>query len=223
MWSGTSAQNKETLEQLCPGLPALVGEVILQQTKNRLIDQVKQRHAQNPQAVFGVTDHNFGILSLSEVATDIRMWGHYADGGRGFLIEFDPKHSWFHAKMADNDSFRHLRQVKYVSSRPATYLLATNEDQFLYTKWDAWKDEKEWRIIRNFNDHSKKLDFLDPYGNEVLLFDIPPDAIVSVVAGFSSSKQTQESLKQTLADNHLLEHVTTKFANQSEETGIITF
>ena len=121
-------------------------------------------------------DANFGILSLSDIPTDTLMWSHYADGGRGFLIDFDPKHSWFWDKKEERDGFRHLRRVAYASSRPAKYLLDATDDDYLYTKNHEWEHEREWRIIRNFNDAATKCG-QDNSGKDILLFAIPPDCV----------------------------------------------
>jgi hypothetical protein len=210
------------LERICPGLPDLVGEIYLQAFTQKATQAIEQRHKQNPHAVFDVTDKNFGILSLTEVPTDVRMWGHYGDGGRGFLIEFDPNHTWFHGKREDRDSFRHIRQVRYVSSRPAKFLLDVTELDFLYTKWDVWREEREWRIIRCFNDAKVKIDNPDPYGNDILLFAVPPDAIKSVILGFSSTSALETEIEGILANNPKLNHVAVKRATQSVETGEVT-
>jgi ElaB/YqjD/DUF883 family membrane-anchored ribosome-binding protein len=152
-------------------------------------------------------DHNFGILCLAESAADLKMWSHYADGGRGFLMEFDPTHSWFHGKREARDSFRHLRQVKYVFERPKAHLLDTTELEFLYTKWAMWQDEREWRIIRNFNEHSRRLDHRDPYGNEILLFSVPPESIKSAVLGYSAKPELEAEIRAILtANERLLRH-----------------
>lgn len=206
---------KERLEQVCPGL----SEQCLASFIPECVRQTKLKHKENPDAVFDALDQLFGILSLTEVSTDVRMWGHYADGGRGFLIEFDPKHPWFHAKREERDSFRHMRQVIYVSSRPSKYLLDVTDLDFLYTKWDVWHDEKEWRILRCFNDAAKKCSAHDLYGNDVLLFAIPPDSIKSVILGFSASRDFETALRSSVAKNAALNNVQVRRASQSNETG----
>jgi hypothetical protein len=221
-WSQTSPEDRAILERSCPGLVDLVGEIFLQTYTERAVDQIEARHERNPHAVFDVTDQNFGILSLTENPTDIRMWGHYGDGGRGFLIEFDPNHEWFHGKKEERDSFRHIRRVNYVSERPVKHLLDVTELDFLYTKWEAWRDEGEWRIIRCFNDAAVKAEKPDPYGNEVLLFAIPPEAIRSVIVGFSASEELESEIRRALAINPKLAHVKVKRAIQSVDTGRIT-
>ena len=205
----------EALEQICPGLL----EQCLASFIPECVRQTKLKHENNPHAVFDVLDQNFGILSLSETSTEVRMWGHYADGGRGFLIEFDPKHSWLQAKREERDSFRHIRQVIYVSSRPDKSLLNVTDLDFLYTKWDVWRDEREWRILRCFNDAAKKCTAHDPYGNDVLLFAIPPDSIKSVILGFSASRDFETAVRSILEKNATLNHVQVRRASQSNETG----
>ncbi len=217
----SSEQKKKMLGRLIPGMPELISEICLQTIIPRFTKAVEQRYEQNPHAVFDVTDQNFGILSLTEVPDDVRMWAHYADSGRGFLIEFDPGHPWFHAKREERDSFYHLRQVNYVSSRPAKYLLDITEGEFLYTKWSVWQDEKEWRIIRNFNDGAKIGDRPDPYGNSIILFSIPPASITSVVLGFSASNEFENRISAILSGNANLSHVRLKRTVQSSDTGQI--
>jgi hypothetical protein len=78
------------------------------------------------------------------------MWERYADQGRGFLVKFDPSHSWFRQKVAEDDDLRHLRRVTYVADRTPAYLLALTAQDYLYTKETKWAYEKEWRVILNF-------------------------------------------------------------------------
>jgi hypothetical protein len=212
-----SPEIKENLELICPGLL----EQSLASFIPECVRQTKLKHEKNPNAVFDAVDQNFGILSLAEIPTDVRMWGHYADGGRGFLIEFDPRHLWFHAKREERDSFRHIKPVNYVLSRPDKFLLDVTDLDFLYTKWDVWRDEKEWRILRCFNNAAKKCTEHDPYGNDVLLFAIPPDSIKSAILGFSASHDFETAIRATLAKNATLDHVQLRRASQSNETGKI--
>ena len=149
-----------------------------------------RRHKEISENTFRKLNANYGVLSLSELSSEHQMWGHYADGGRGFLIEFDPQNRWFHAMRQPDDGFNEITKVKYVSVRPAKNLLDI-KDEVLYTKSDSWKHEQEWRIVRSFNDAKVKSEKPDPYGNEVLLFEIPPDAIRSVIIGFSAGPSSK--------------------------------
>ena len=168
---------KEKLENLSQPAGAMSASFIPE-----CVRQTKLKHEKNPLAVFDVLDHNIGLLCSPRLRPMCGCGVDYGDGGRGFLIEFDPEHSWFHAKREERDSLRHLRQVSYVSSRPDKFLLDVTDLDFLYTKWDVWRDEREWRILRCFNDAAEKCPAHDQYGNDVLLFAIPPDSIKSVIS-----------------------------------------
>ena len=134
------------------------------------------------------------------------MWSFYSDGGRGFVVEFDPSDAWFNSKTADNDSFRHLRQVRYVSDRKPEYLLATKDDDLLYSKTFEWEFEMEWRTIRNFNEAKENVGS-DTYGKDVLLFEIPPSAIRAVVFGYRATPELEESLREIVTANVNFKHV----------------
>lgn len=155
-------------------------------------------------------DENSGILSLSETPLIEKMWCHYADGGRGFLIEFDASHDWFWAKRDKRDSIRHLRRVKYRKRKPQPFL-NVSDDIALYTKGLKWKEEREWRIIRGFNDAKEKVG-PDGYGKDVLLFEIPPSCITSVVIGYRATEDSISQLKTAVSSNPALSHVAFKRA-----------
>lgn len=167
--------------------------------------------------VYRQLDENFGVLSLSETPSSTLMWSYYADGGRGVLIEFDGEHEWFWAKKDDGDSFRHLRQVGYLERAPE-YFLNLSGDQ-LYTKSVEWSHEKEWRIIRNFNDACEKRG-TDSHGTEVLLFAIPPASVKSVVFGYKATEESIQQLKAAVAANPLLSHVTFQRAVQKSDGSV---
>jgi hypothetical protein len=155
--------------------------------------------------VYRQLDENFGILSLSGTSSSALMWSHYADGGRGFLVEFDGQHDWFWDKRNERDSFRHLHQVKYLERTPV-YFLNLPDDVALYSKSIQWSYEKEWRIIRNFNDAFVKAG-PDDYGKDVLLFAIPPSSIKSVVIGYKATAESVQQLRSTVSTNPALSHV----------------
>ena len=194
------------VERVEATLPPNIAEQLIRDVISKGAVQAEGSFAKSVEAIYGKLDHNFGILSLSETPTDTLMWSHYADGGRGFLIEFDPSHSWFWAKKTEEDDFRHLARVAYSSSRPPKYLLETSGIEFLYTKGQDWEHEKEWRVIRNFNDAALKAGS-DDNGKDVLLFAIPPECILSVVAGYRATPESVTQLRETLATTPSLSHV----------------
>jgi len=157
-------------------------------------------------------DRDCGLLSLSETLTSKLMWSFYCDGGRGVVIEFASSHAWFNGKTSDNDSFHHLRKVRYVGEREPMYLLdtktdATTKDEVvLYTKTSEWEFEKEWRIIRNVTEAKEKAG-PDPYGKDVLLFDIPPSAIQAVIFGYRTMSENETALREIVRANVNLKHI----------------
>jgi Protein of unknown function (DUF2971) len=187
-------------------LPSGKADQLINEMVVEWADTVEANYEKSVQKVYDVLDRNFGILSLSETVTSKLMWSFYSDGGRGVAVEFDPSHPWFNAKTTDSDSFRHLRQVGYVEDRKPDYLLTTRDDDVLYTKTLEWDFEKEWRIIRNFNDAVDKVG-ADVYDKEVLLFDLPPSAIKSIVLGYKGTPQLEKDLRGMVTRNPNLSHV----------------
>jgi|GEM_PF-171625 len=208
----------ERAEALYPGL----WELIQRQGPEymaKLRKQAEQNLPQTIRTVYEMNDRNFGILSLSEDATSCDMWERYADQGRGFLVEFDPAHSWFWQKSSEDDDLRHLRRVTYVADRTPAYLLAITAQDYLYTKETKWEFEKEWRIILNFN--AAALNFgKDPKGTDVLLFAIPPDCLTSVTVGYNATQEFVEQARATIAANPSLSHVRLKAAKRREDGSI---
>jgi hypothetical protein len=148
--------------------------------------------------MYEMNDKNFGILSLSEESTSAFMWERYADQGRGFLVEFDPSHSWFRQKVAEDDDLRHLRRVTYVADRTPAYVLALTAQDYLYTKETKWAYEKEWRVILNFSGAARKVG-KDNTGTDILLFAIPPDCVMSVTVGYHASTEFVEQVRAAMS------------------------
>jgi hypothetical protein len=204
----------DRLREKYPGMVERIEKLLPSDLVEKLIDDVISKGAAQAEAVFpdnskkiyDSLDKNFGTLSLSETLTNTLLWGYYGDGGYGFLIHFDPSHKWFWAQKDIKDDFRHLRRVVYRSERPAKYVVETTGTDALYTKGLEWEHEREWRIIRNFNDAAVKLG-PDQYGKDVLLFAIPPDCIQSVVIGYRTKPDSVEKIRKVVLGNPGLAHV----------------
>ncbi|PJA33297.1 MAG: hypothetical protein CO187_01945 [Zetaproteobacteria bacterium CG_4_9_14_3_um_filter_53_7] len=89
---------------------------------------------------------NKGIACLTSKHDDILMWAHYADGHRGFCLEFD----------RSIVPFNSAKKVKY-SKRRAHFdivdaIVNKNAQTFvnlIFNKFKAWKYEAEWRMVHN--------------------------------------------------------------------------
>jgi hypothetical protein len=91
-----------------------------------------------------ISRHERGVACFSEKVDDLLMWSHYADGHRGFCLEYDTR----------DPAFDYVRRVSYHDSVPTlrmTDILLDNEidvvDLVILTKHTAWSYEKEWRAI----------------------------------------------------------------------------
>ena len=169
------------------------------------------------QTIYETADKNFGILSLSDLATSTCMWKRYADQGRGFLVEFDSAHRWFNQKISRDDDFRHLRRISYVTDRTPAYLLGITAQAYSYTKETKWEYESGWRIILNFNSAACKVG-KDNTATDVLLFAIPPDCLLSVTVGYNASPEFIEEVRTALGANPSLSHVHLNAAKRFDRT-----
>jgi hypothetical protein len=201
---------KARLKTRYPHLVELAEKALPMQFQNEVIsgaaDEATERCLQSMQTIYEKLDRNVGILSLSETQTDTLLWSHYAEGGRGFLIEFDPKHLWFWGKREEDDDFHHIHRVTYASRRSPKYLLEITGDDILYTKGTEWEHEKEWRIIRSFRDAARKIGH-DGFGKDILLFEIPSDCLLRVVIGYRASNEAIQQLRNIVASNRALSHL----------------
>ncbi len=209
---------RERADVLRPGLMDLVekqGPEYMEKQRSK----GEQNLPRTIQTIYETADKNFGILSLSDLATSTCMWKRYADQGRGFLVEFDSAHRWFNQKISRDDDFRHLRRISYVTDRTPAYLLGITAQAYFYTKETKWEYESEWRIILNFNSAACKVG-KDNTGTDVLLFAIPPDCLLSVTVGYNASPEFIEEVRTALGANPSLSHVHLNAAKRFDDGSI---
>jgi hypothetical protein len=85
-----------------------------------------------------------GVCCFSEKVDDPLMWSHYADGHRGFCLEFDTRFEPFHK------AFKVTYSKEIPSINPTHVLLESDTDPLMpmiTTKADCWAYEQEWRIF----------------------------------------------------------------------------
>ncbi len=89
-----------------------------------------------------------GCSCFSETNKDILMWSHYADGHRGFCLEFDTSFDPF------NNAIKVDYKEDYQTWNPFTIMMNKNEEEQLREfrkplrhKFESWRYEKEWRIF----------------------------------------------------------------------------
>ena len=84
---------------------------------------------------------NIGVDCLSAKNDDILMWSHYADGHKGFCLEFEG---------SDYKTFlKRANKVNYQKELPIINYFDKNcLPKILLTKSEQWRYEEEWRIIQ---------------------------------------------------------------------------
>ncbi len=84
------------------------------------------------------------LACFSSKKDDILMWAHYADGHRGFCLEFDTKREPFNKALEVfyKESFPKMKTVRLLLDEK--YKPFENTIQTKYTQWEY---EKEWRIL----------------------------------------------------------------------------
>jgi len=90
-----------------------------------------------------------GVACFSAKPLDITMWSHYADGHRGFCLEFDtsvkPFTDSYHVRYAE--AFPYVNPVDIIieptNDDPENELLVAS----VLTKASCWQYEEEWRIM----------------------------------------------------------------------------
>jgi hypothetical protein len=108
--------------------------------------------------------NRFGVLSLTKVGDSFDMWSRYANGHRGFLIEFKDDFNG-HPCMRSKDGREYaVREVRYVDEyainvdelvdEHGQFLLEAVNEQMFFTKTSRWADEEEWRLVRPLADCS---------------------------------------------------------------------
>ena len=118
-----------------------------------------------------------GVLCLSELPNNILMWSHYADGHKGFCLQFE-------------NTDIGAQKVKYTESYPViNYLLTPEDDQreiTLLTKSNHWSYEKEWRIV----------EYQHPPGT----CNFPKEKITGVIFGSEMPPEMKELIRLWICD-----------------------
>lgn len=89
-----------------------------------------------------------GIYCVSEICDDFLMWAHYADGHRGFCIEYDTSAM----KPEDFEPVRyvdaHADHLSFGSTFQGWESVRQALDEITLTKPSVLAHEKEWRLVR---------------------------------------------------------------------------
>lgn len=122
-----------------------------------------------------------GVSCFSKQVDNILMWAHYADGHRGFCLEFDT------TQMPFKKAFDVIYLPSYPLINPAdTFIrnLPVVSKALFGTKSEHWAYEEEWRIMNN-------------PGNQICPFE--PSALTGVYFGCAMPSVHEEIVVKILA------------------------
>jgi hypothetical protein len=128
---------------------------------------------------------HFGILCLTTNPDNKLMWGHYADGHRGMVLEFDVKNPRF----AITDKEHRV----YYSTEPATYDPAVGSQGWWKIKSTEWEYEGEYRITTRLKECEKKI---LPNGKIIYLHQLPRDCVKAVYMGLKMEEAIKNRLRK---------------------------
>ena len=151
--------------------------------------------------------NNYGILSLTDNPFSFEMWSHYANGHRGFLVEFHiadkskPKLALFEGTLLRAHRVRYVREyfvnIDRLEQGKKPIPFHRIRDAIFLRKTKHWKYEREYRIVRklsdcdNFNPTKPRTSYRD---KNVYLFPLALDCISSVIFGVNTSIDLKEKI-----------------------------
>ncbi len=125
-----------------------------------------------------------GVISLTEICTNIQMWAYYSDSHRGVCLGFERNATndlgkWDHCvpvQYSPGDELPAVMPLELTKSRTLTKILTT--------KSNAWSHECEWRLITRRSDRAISY----------------PGRLVRVIFGINTTAEHRERIMTTLGD-----------------------
>lgn len=129
-----------------------------------------------------------GILCITKVIENKRMWEEYADNANGFVVEYDGLDSLFVGD--ETGVFDRIRDVDYVGERLSIRLSACDFERLFYTKLAKYEFEKESRVIKVLSECDDEFGFVR----------ISPERFVKrVIVGWNCSEENFAKIKEVVA------------------------
>jgi hypothetical protein len=191
--------------------------------KSKNIDLISQIQSYTPSLIKSIDSElnkNIGVLCLTEDEKNMRMWSLYANSHKGFVLEFNHENIFFNRQKSNLDELRFLRKVDYVEDRPSLNIFGTDGIKFFLTKSKDWSYEKEWRMIMPLNEASEILSVEDEL---IHLFEIPGEAIKSIIFGCNMQNTKKNEIIQLIKNNNELNHIVVFQSEIDEQTFGLNF
>lgn len=158
--------------------------------------------------------NEYGMLSLSKKHASFDMWSRYANGHKGFVIEFKEDLAKRACMRAKNGDEYPLEKVTYVhdyainldelaekyADENGRIPLDKLHEEFFYKKTARWQDEDEYRLVRPLTDSPDYRPRLarTPHRDEKrYLFDFSLDCIESIIFGAHMSPGNKQLIESS--------------------------
>ena len=140
-------------------------------------------------------NRHYKILCFSEHLFSLLMWGHYTNCHKGFVIEFDPKHSLF--------APRDFGEVMYENERPMA--TRNGDSSMLLRKSPEWAYEDEHRLIKRHEDLIPGKKMRGDKEVDGYFVPLPMEAVKAVYFGCRIFEGDREKILKSLANFSLIE------------------
>ncbi|WP_082167394.1 DUF2971 domain-containing protein [Methylobacterium aquaticum] len=187
------ANRKMILDKVRSGLGPNYEEFISGMVKN-YFDQLFTPYANSDEHITDFLE-NMGkrmlVLSLTEDSHNSVMWPHYAEQGRGFVIEFDTSKKILPFEYLPNA--KPLYKVAYSDVMVEEFF--ENPYGMIASKTKKWSYEDEWRIFGNQNDAQKIIKAAD---EDIHLFKYDATSVTKVILGYASKTEFREMVAKAV-------------------------
>ncbi len=173
--------------------------------------------------------NSYGLLSLTKIADSFDMWSRYANGHKGFLIEFKSSFNNMTCMKSKSGVSYPIKKVEYVDDYYINIddiienkLSKEDVEYLFFKKINRWEHEQEYRMVRPLSDYS---DYRGPIQNishrddKVYLFEFPLDCIESIVFGTYMSVENKRLIMKYCENFQINFLQATLFRDQKDNTG----
>jgi Protein of unknown function (DUF2971) len=174
-------------------------------------------------------NERYGIFSMSQDATDLLMWSHYAAEHRGIVVGFQADHRFFaEGGMLREVDYRENRvSVSTVDGiiRVAGHKLCDDRDPPVATmlrKHPAWNYEKEVRLITLLENADKEVKPAES-SETIYLRRFPESAIRIIILGARVNTEQSENIVNQIRSKPQWHHVRLFQACLSETDFALSF
>lgn len=146
------------------------------------------------------------VFSLSLAVASESMWAYYGNNHEGIEVRFHRDHPFFSDRLFKIDySDEPVRvssnggQVRLCGQTVSTEMILSGRPptlplELLHRKRKNWGPEEEMRLLRRPEEATAVSEKKDSKGNDVFLFEVPSDAVDSIVLGYNASEDFVQSV-----------------------------